>query len=61
MAQPAPMHVQIERIASDVHALSFDVAEASRSIAHSERKTAEGERIAAALHDAGDRVRLFRG
>uniref|UniRef100_UPI0035CA461D hypothetical protein n=1 Tax=uncultured Sphingomonas sp. TaxID=158754 RepID=UPI0035CA461D len=62
MAQPVPIHLALERITSDLHSLTFDVEEASRSIGHAERKMAEGERIAAALHDAGDRVRrLFRG
>ena len=62
MAQPVPLYLVVERIAGDVHALSFDMQEASRSIAHSERKTAEAERISAALHAAGDQVRrLFRG
>lgn len=62
MIKPASLHVVLERITSDLHSLTFDVQEASRSIAHSERKTAEGERIAAALHAAGDQVRRqFRG
>ena len=62
MPQPAPLSIVLEQIAGDVHALAFDVAEPSPSIPQSERKTAEGERIAAALHAAGDQVRrLFRG
>lgn len=62
MARPAPLPALLEQIAREVHALAFDVAEPSRSVARSDRMTAEGERIAAALHDAGDRVRRsFRG
>jgi hypothetical protein len=48
MDQPA--HLQraraLERLASDLHLLAFDVAEPSRCTGRSDRLTAEGERIA---------------
>ena len=63
---PQPAHIArsraLEHIAGDIHALAFDVAEPSRCIDRSERLIAEGERIAAALHAAGNEVHaLFRG
>jgi prefoldin subunit 5 len=37
---------QLERLASNLHALAFDIAEPSRSIQRIERRIAEGERVA---------------
>ena len=46
---------QLERLAYDLHALAFDVAEPSRSHDRVERLVAEGERIAAEVRA------VFRG